>query len=131
MPDINWIAVLVAAASAFILGGLWYGPLFGKAWMTHSGMTVEKAKSANMGKIYGLAFLLSFAAAAVFAAFLGPDITWQQGATYGFSAGLFWVAGALGINYLFEQKSLGLWLINGGYSTAMFALYGAIIGAMN
>ena len=131
MPELNWIAVIVAAVSAFVLGGLWYGPLFGKQWVVASGVNMEKAKSANMAKIYGLAFLLSFAAAAVFAAFLGPDVTLAQGATYGFSAGLFWVAGALGINYLFEQKPLGLWLINGGYSTAMFTIFGAVIGAMN
>ena len=28
MPDINYWAVLVAAASCFLLGGIWYGPLF-------------------------------------------------------------------------------------------------------
>lgn len=27
---VNLIAALVAAAAAFVLGGLWYGPLFGK-----------------------------------------------------------------------------------------------------
>ena len=129
--ELNWLAILLAAVSAFVLGGLWYGPLFGKAWMKYSGMTEERAKQANMAKVFGLSFLLSFAAAAVFAAFLGPDIDVTQGATYGFSAGLFWVAGALGINYLFEQKPLGLWLVNGGYSTVMFTLFGAIIGAMN
>ena len=28
---LNWWAILVAVAAAFALGGLWYGPLFGKA----------------------------------------------------------------------------------------------------
>ena len=28
---LNWLAVLVAAVSAFVVGGIWYGPLFGKA----------------------------------------------------------------------------------------------------
>ena len=31
--NINWLSVVVAAASSFLVGGLWYGPLFGKAWM--------------------------------------------------------------------------------------------------
>ena len=26
MPDVNWLAVLAAALSAFLLGGLWYSP---------------------------------------------------------------------------------------------------------
>jgi hypothetical protein len=32
------------------------------------------------------------------------------------SAGLCWVAGSFGINYLFEQRSMRLFLINGGLS---------------
>lgn len=39
--DINWLAIL-AAASSLVIGFLWYGPLFGKAWMKESGMTEEK-----------------------------------------------------------------------------------------
>jgi hypothetical protein len=31
IADINWLAVLVAAVVTFVLGGLWYGPLFGMA----------------------------------------------------------------------------------------------------
>ncbi len=29
----NWWAILVATVVAFVLGGLWYGPIFGKAWL--------------------------------------------------------------------------------------------------
>ena len=29
---INWLAVIAAAASSFLLGGLWYSALFAKAW---------------------------------------------------------------------------------------------------
>ena len=33
MIDMNWIALIVAALSAFVLGALWYSnPLFGKVW---------------------------------------------------------------------------------------------------
>jgi hypothetical protein len=41
----------------------------------------------------------------------------------GVSAGLCWVAASFGINYLFERRPLGLWLINGGYHTLQFTLY--------
>lgn len=128
--EMNWIAVVVAAVSAFVLGGIWYGPLFGKKWMEYSGMTEEKAKSANMGKIYGLAFLLSLVAAAVFAMFLGPKPGVEFATGAGFAAGLCWVAASLGINYLFEQKPTGLWLINGGYHTLQFTIYGLVLGLL-
>jgi hypothetical protein len=46
----------------------------------------------------------------------------------GFSAGLCWVAASFGINYLFEQKTLTLFLVNGGYHTVQFTLYGLVLG---
>ena len=126
--EVNWIGIGGAALSAFVLGGLWYGPLFGKKWQAYVGLTDEDAKNANMAMIFGGAFVLSLLAAFVFAMFLGPEIDAQQGAIYGFSAGLFWVAGTFGINYLFAQRPFGLWLIDGGYATLMFTLFGLIIG---
>jgi Protein of unknown function (DUF1761) len=35
--DINWLAVLVAAVVTFVLGGIWYGPMFGKVWRAAEG----------------------------------------------------------------------------------------------
>ncbi|MBB3764509.1 DUF1761 domain-containing protein [Sphingomicrobium lutaoense] len=125
--DINWIAVLVAAVSAFVLGGIWYGPIFGKTWMGLVGVTEESMKEANMGKIYGTAFLLNLVAVAAFAMFLG-DVDPATGAMYGFVAGLGWVATSFGISYLFEGRPLGLWLVNGGYHTLQFTLFGLILG---
>ena len=73
MPDINWLAVLTAALSAFLLGGLWYSPaMFLKAWQRGAGLTDEQLqKGGHPGKIYGGAFVLSLVAAATFAMFLG------------------------------------------------------------
>jgi hypothetical protein len=36
---------------------------------------------------------------------------------------------SLGVIYLFERRSLKLWLINSGYQVLAFALVGAILGA--
>ena len=52
----NWIAVLAAGISAFVLGGVWYSPaLFGKAWMKENNFTAEDIKSRNKGKEIGRA----------------------------------------------------------------------------
>ena len=51
--EVSWIGVLVAAASAFVLGGIWYGPLFGKKWLAYNGMTEEDAQTGHPGVIYG------------------------------------------------------------------------------
>lgn len=125
---INWLAVLVAALSAFPLGYLWYGPLFGKAWMSEVGMTEEKARAANPAIMYGGAFALALLQASTFAMFLG-DTPNPDAALYGLCAGLAWVGAAIGVQYLFEQRSLKLFLINAGYNTVAFTLIGAIVGA--
>jgi len=128
MPEVNYLAVIAAAVATFALGGLWYSPaLFGKAWQREAGVTEEKMKSANMTLIFGLTFVLSLIAAWVFALFLGPRPPMALGLGAGFSAGLCWVAASLGINYLFERKSLKLWLINGGYHTLQFTIIGLIL----
>ncbi len=129
MGQVNYLAVLAAAVSAFVLGGLWYSPLlFGKAWMRLSGITEERAAQANQAKVFGIAFIWSLLGALVFAMFLGPAPAFGFAAAAGFAAGLFWVAGSFAINYQFEQKPFGLLLINGGYHTAQYTLFGAVLG---
>lgn len=127
--SINYLAVVAAGVSAFVLGGLWYSPvLFQKPWLAATGLTEEQAQSGNPAMIFGLAFVLALLAAFVFAMFLGPNPSLALGLGAGFSAGLCWVAASFGINYLFERKSVKLWLVNGGYHTLQFTLYGLILG---
>jgi hypothetical protein len=131
MPEVNWLAILVAGVSCFLLGGLWYSPvLFGKAWQRETGLTDERLKNSNMAIIFGLAFILSLLAAWNFANFLGPRPSLVFGTAVGFSAGLLWVAGSFGINYLFERKSFKLFMINGGYHTLQFTIIGAVLALM-
>ena len=58
MANANLLAILAAAATGFLIGGLWYGPLFGKAWMAEHGFTEAQLRGGNMLKIYGLTFAL-------------------------------------------------------------------------
>lgn len=55
----NFYVLPIAALIPMVLGFIWYNPkVFGKAWMQASGMTMEKAKSVNMAKVFGLSLLL-------------------------------------------------------------------------
>ena len=127
--EINWLAVIAAAASSFVLGGVWYGALFGDAWLKAAGLTKEQAMASNKALIFGGSFVLSLIASATFAMFLGPNVDAMSGALYGLCAGLCWVAASYGISYLFEMRPLSPWLINGGYHTLQFTLIGLILGA--
>lgn len=76
-------------------------------------------------------FLLAAVTAVVLAAFIGDgDGGAGFGALAGLAAGAAWVAAALGVNYLFERRSLRLFAINASYNIVTFTAMGAIIGAM-
>jgi len=128
MPEVNYLAVAIAAVASFLLGGLWYSNvLFGKVWQREAGVTDEQLKNGNMAKIFGLSLVLSLIAAWVFALFLGPRPPVALGLGAGFSAGLCWVAASFGMNYLFERRSLKLFLVNGGYHTLQFTVIGLVL----
>ncbi len=125
---INWLAVVVATVMTFIVGGIWYGPLFGKVWMAEMGISEEKVKEAPMVKIYGTAFVLEFIMAFNLAMFLGNSSV-SEGALYGFLTGFGWIALAMGVNALFSQTSFKLWFINSFYFVVTFTLMGIILTA--
>jgi hypothetical protein len=132
MPEVNWIAVALCGVSSLVLGGLWYSPaMFARSWQTAAGLSDEDAQNGNMALTFGGAFLLSLVAAAVFAMFLGTEMSVGAATAAGFAAGLCWVAASYGISYSFERRPLKLWLINGGYHTLQFTLFGLILGLMS
>lgn len=124
----SFVTVLAAAASSFVLGGLWYGPLFGKLWQRLAGLTEQQLAAGSPAKIFSLSFVLAVVQAWVFAMFLGPSPSLALGLGAGASAGLCWVGAAFGVNDLFERRPVGLWAVNAGYQTLAFTLYGLIFG---
>ena len=129
--DVNWLAVLAASVVGFAIGGLWYGPVFGDAWMRSLGWDPEEVKARpkkGMRQLFTVVFLLEWVMATCMAYFVGNDADLLQGALYGFLTGLPWVAFALAVNALFEGKRVSYILINGAYWTITFTLMGLLIG---
>jgi len=131
MPHINWLAVVTAAVSTFLLGGVWYSKLmFGPAWMAANNLHEADLAKSSMGKIFGLSFLFALVMAANLASFLAePKTTASWGATAGFLAGFGWVALGIATIALFERRSWKYIAINGGYMTVSFVMMGLILGA--
>ena len=133
ISSMNYLAVLVAALSSFVVGWIWYGPLFGKLWMKLNNFTPESLKEGGMSMpvIMGLNYIATFVAAFAIAMFLGFIDRFDAGS--GILAGLmiviFWIATNRLNDVLYERKPFGLFLINMGYSLVTFILMGAIIGA--
>jgi hypothetical protein len=127
---VHWLSVLVATATAFAVGSLWYSPLlFGKAWQKELGISDEAIQGANMPLIFTLAFLLNLVMAAVLDVLIGRDAGLVKGVVTALIMSLAFIATALGINYLFSRKSLKLYLIDAGYFVLFFLIMGAILGA--
>jgi hypothetical protein len=128
MANANLLAILVAAAAGFLVGGIWYGPLFGKAWMTEHGMTEEELKNANMLKIYGLTFAFSVLSAVFLGHLLAHFGTMSARSTMMISVGvaLGFIVPAIGTNYLFSRKSGKLFAIDAGYWLLFYAAMGAV-----
>lgn len=129
MWDFNWLSIIVAALSAFAVGGIWYGPLFGKRWMRETGVTEESARSRNMVLLYGSVFVINvfsaFILAHVLATYGTPDL--MLSVMIGGGVALGFVLPAIGVNYLFQGRSLVLFLIEGGYWVIAYKLMAAIL----
>lgn len=125
----NFLAVILAAAASFLVGGIWYSKMgFARQWMEDTGITEEKTKQADMKVVFGGAFALNFLAALVMALYLKANHSLIDAVAFGFAVGSCWVATSFGVNYLFEQKKLRLFLINGGYVVVQFTVMGLVLG---
>jgi hypothetical protein len=128
MPDINVLAVLVAAASSFLLGGLWYSPkLFGGAWNRAMGANCKPGEG-HPAKVFGLSFLFALVAALAYALLMQRVAGVGPALSQGLLVGAGFVAMSFGINYQFANRNTTVWLIDGGYHTMQFAIYGLILG---
>ena len=131
MPAVSLPATLVATVLGFVLGALWYGPLFGRRWMAAVGMTREQIRTDfNPVKTYAATFGLGLVACYVFGVYLGPDPGRAFSIVAGAAVGVCWIATALATNYLFEGKPAVLIAINGGYHAVRFMLIGLVFALL-
>lgn len=130
MESINYLAVIVAAVSTFVIGGLWYSPvLFHRAWMRANGFSDADLAGGSETRIFGLAFVFAVIMALNLAMFLNaPDTTMVWGATAGALAAI-WVVFGMATIAAFERRPPAYVAINGGYWLVSLAVMGAILGA--
>ncbi len=124
----NWLAIGLATVAFFAVGALWYTVLFGKAWQREVGLSDEALKSgANMGLIFGLCFgleLLVCLTVGHMFDFLQPNDRAKMMIAVGLALGV--MMPATGINYLYQRKSLKLFLIDSGHFIAGMAAVGGV-----
>ena len=129
---INWLAVIVAAVAAWLIGALWYSVLFGTRWVAAHGFTPDRIAVMKKGaaRAYGGSFLGFLAIAltlAVLVGYLGMS-SWLQGLKLGL---LIWAGLALPlglIGHLYSDRRFETFAIDAGYQLVYFVVMGAIIG---
>jgi len=130
----HWLPIVLAALAGFLVGGLWYGPLFGKAWMKARGITPESAAGANMPVIFGMTFLFNLIAA-VMLDHLYLTYDTPMGLHYSLVVaaiiGVGFISTSIGVNYLFSRMPRALFLIDAGYWITVYLVMGAIFGLLS
>jgi hypothetical protein len=126
--DIDWLAVVLGTVAFFLVGAIWYSFLFGKVWQREVGLSNEQLKSgANMPLIFGLCFLLEFVVVLTLGhlfAFLqqSDHVKMMMATVFGLSK----MTPAVVINYLYQRKSLLLFLIDAGHFVVGMAAVGLV-----
>ena len=118
---ISLLPVLAMGVGNMILGMLWYGPLFGKKWMSESGISkadIDSAKKKGMTKSYLFGFIGALIMAFVLSYFLimVAALTIGDALMVAIIAWLGFVATYSLNSVLWEGKSWTLYSINSGYA---------------
>ena len=136
---LNWLAIVVAVVASFLVGGLWYGPLFGSAWKREMGVPPDaRPAGSEMAK----SLLLNLFGTFLMAFVLAHDVlgwrpsAWNAGAdaapaVYGFFAAFFaWIGFVVPVllnGVAFEKKSWKLFSINAAFQLVSLLILGMIL----
>ncbi|MEO7690178.1 MAG: DUF1761 domain-containing protein [Sphingomonas sp.] len=130
--EVHMLSILVAAVSGFLVGGLWYGPLFGKAWQAARGLSDDAMKNANMPMIFGLTFVLNLFSAFILdhtlSTYGAPGLNLSVMISSGVALGF--IVPAIGVNYLFSRQSLRLFMIDAGYWLVIYSVMGVVFALL-
>jgi len=132
---INYFAVATGAVISMIIGGIWYGPIFGKKWLEIIGannLSIEERKKMqkSAGPLYLVQFILT-----LFQILVLAHLVVDSNRVGGLERAI-WIWGAFVIPTLAgavmwtNDKPKMKWsrlLIQGGYQLTMFLIYGMLL----
>src|SRR4051794_1986468 len=105
--NLNWLAIVAAAAAYFALGAVWYSALFGKRWIAYHQINVEdpEMKKGVGGVMISSFFLMSVAVICLAMLVNRLGLTNAlSGIKLGLLTGVGFAATAISIGYLYTKK---------------------------
>jgi Protein of unknown function (DUF1761) len=107
LGDLNWLAVIVGTIAYFMLGALWYSPVFlGKPWMRAVGMDQSEMEQGPGPSVYIaplVGYFISAVATGMIAAATGST-TVGDGLVLGLVVGIGYSAVVAGLTATFSPK---------------------------
>ncbi len=132
--QLNYAAILVSAILYLGIAALWYSPLaFGRTWMQANRFSDDDLESRGMLPAIAYAFLAALVLSIGLAVLihLAGYHSWFGGALIGlFASVLISVPAALPV-YVFEGRSIRLFIVNEGMPIVAMLIIGAVIGGWN
>lgn len=135
MLDINYVAVVVCAVLAMVVGALWYGPFFGNKWLEVIGATAvdmeaRKKMQKAAGPLYAIQFILTLFQAYVLAHYIAG---WEEAS--GLENALWiWaafvmpvVAGSAMWTNDTRKQAWTKFLLQAGYQLVIFVIFGLVL----
>lgn len=128
---INYWAVLGAAVASFVIGFLWYGPLFGKQWMKLAGITPASMKKMKVTPVRAMS--IGFIAVLVTAYVLSNFVhvlgimTLAAAVQFAFWTWLGLVAPVQLGSYLWEGKPFKLFVLNTAHNLVALIIMSGIL----
>lgn len=135
IPQINWLAVLLAFIANMAIGFVWYMPaVLGTRWMAAIGKTEEDLKKIGGGAGIWLPMMLTAALTSVLLAVLISKLGLDNALAGGWFAlvlALVFRAGGHVIHNGFAGRPAAVTLIDSGHDVVAMTAAGVIIGAMS
>ncbi len=129
---LNHLAIWTGIALQFVIGFLWYGPLFGDPWMEMEGLDLAMIEADPPGLWEWMTNIVTAISGVYLLAWLFLKIkadTALKGVFYGFLIGFVFILLANKTSGAFAKYPYWLPWITGGFSTVGFMAAGAVLGA--
>jgi hypothetical protein len=126
MSGINWLAVVVGVVVSYVVGFLWYGPLFGNTWLRIIGKKREDIEaSPSMYAVTAVASLVTMVVLAMVIAAFGAE-TFVDGLVAGAVVFIGLGATATFVFTTFSGPPLGAWFLLAAYQLLVHGVMGGV-----
>lgn len=132
--QVNYVAVMLAAAASFLFGGIWYG-ILSQQWMEAAGITIDDVRPGNGPVLapYIKAYIAELVMAFILAGVMGTlaakgGITVWQGMVTGTLMWLGFILSSLVVNHAFQGARNALTFIDAGHWLGVVLVQGAVLG---